>query len=66
MASAYPDTLITPAQAGDVLNIVTDSVRRIIREGKLKASKKVNHHAIRYEDAWNYQFKLRAGNGGRA
>lgn len=67
----HPDTQIATEEAADVLGVCEDHVRRLVREGKLKAVRRRNRHVLRLFDVVDARLGVlaekpagRAENGG--
>ena len=46
----FPDTLITAQESAEVLGVCVDHTRRLIRERKLKATRRCNRHVLKLAD----------------
>ena len=64
LAAQFPDTLITAQESAEVLGVCVDHTRRLIREGKLKATRRCNRHVLKLVDVLDARLGILGEKGG--
>jgi excisionase family DNA binding protein len=64
LGAEHPGLLITAEEAADVLNVCGDHLRRMIREGKLKATRRNNRHVLKIVDVLDARLGVLGERGG--
>lgn len=64
LAHFAPDTTIATDEAAGILKVGAIHVRRLIRDGKLKATRRRNRHALVLKDVLDARISKLGENGG--
>lgn len=64
LGAMFPETPLTAQESAEVLGICVDHTRRLIREKKLKATRRCNRHVLRISDVLDASLGVLGEKGG--